>query len=295
MLRPPEYISYRDKTMITIFSCPKAFKGNIDIIQRNAIQSWRLLDPSLEIILFGNEKGTAEIAQTVKARHIPEITSTEYGTPLISDIFEKAQKMAKFEILCYINSDIIMIPDLLHAIDQIRQNFPFFLIVGRRWDMDINKKINFNSNWDNKLKECIHQKGKLHPNWGMDYFVFKKGSIDDIPPFAIGRPGWDNWMIFFARNHHIPVIDATTEVIAIHQNHDYYHVPQGDGQTYHGPESQQNRILLGSTINCTTDDANYLFTQTGPRFALKNELLFNLKKIRNFLKNYQKKFKTHLR
>ncbi len=33
--------------MITIFAIPKPFKGHIDVIQRNAIQSWTKLSPLL--------------------------------------------------------------------------------------------------------------------------------------------------------------------------------------------------------------------------------------------------------
>jgi len=27
----------------------------------------------------------------------------------------------------------------------------------------------------------------------IDYFVYPKGIMGDIPPFAVGRPGWDIW------------------------------------------------------------------------------------------------------
>ena len=48
--------------MLTMFTIPKAFRGDFDIIQKNAIRSWTLLRPECEIILFGNEEGTAEMA-----------------------------------------------------------------------------------------------------------------------------------------------------------------------------------------------------------------------------------------
>lgn len=46
--------------MLTIFSYPKPFKGHIDVIQRNAINSWTLLNPKPEIILACDEEGTKE-------------------------------------------------------------------------------------------------------------------------------------------------------------------------------------------------------------------------------------------
>ncbi len=59
--------------MITIFTIPKPFKGHISVIQKNAIKSWTLLEPSCEIILFGDEEGAEEIAQELSLRHIKNI------------------------------------------------------------------------------------------------------------------------------------------------------------------------------------------------------------------------------
>ena len=42
-----------------------------------------------------------------------------------------------------------------------------------------------------------------------------------IPDFIIGRPGYDNWLIWKARRSLIPVVDASESVKAIHQNHYY--------------------------------------------------------------------------
>lgn len=64
--------------MLTIFSCPKPFRGHINIIQRNAIRSWTLLQARPEIILIGNEEGTAEVCKEFGLRHIPDVERNEY-------------------------------------------------------------------------------------------------------------------------------------------------------------------------------------------------------------------------
>lgn len=74
--------------MLTPFSIPKPFRGHIGIIQTNAIQSWTLLRPSCEIILFGNEEGTGYIADRFRILHVPEVESNEYGTPLLNSMFD---------------------------------------------------------------------------------------------------------------------------------------------------------------------------------------------------------------
>lgn len=53
--------------VFTLFTIPKAFADHIGVIQRNAIGSWARLQrenqPRPEIILFGNDPGTAEISR----------------------------------------------------------------------------------------------------------------------------------------------------------------------------------------------------------------------------------------
>ena len=68
--------------MLTIFAIPKAFKGQFDAIQHNAIRSWVQLDPKPEVVLFGDDEGTAEIANELGLRHIPEIAVCGCQVPL---------------------------------------------------------------------------------------------------------------------------------------------------------------------------------------------------------------------
>jgi hypothetical protein len=69
-----------------------------------------------------------------------------------------------------------------------------------------------------------------------------------MPDFAVGRAGWDNWMIYHARQQGYAVVDGTPSIIAIHQDHDYSHLP--DGKThYELPESRQNEALAGGAAN----------------------------------------------
>lgn len=61
-----------------LFASPKPFHGHNAIIQRNAIRSWTLLRPACQIILCGNDEGTAETATEMGAQHIPNIARTAY-------------------------------------------------------------------------------------------------------------------------------------------------------------------------------------------------------------------------
>ena len=131
----------RTPTMITLFTLPKPFVGHIGMIQRNAIQSWTRLHPDIDILMFGNEQGTAEIAAEFGLRHFPDVDVNEYGTPLMTGYFQQAEEAARHSRMCYVNADIVLFPDLLEAVAKV--DLPKFVMGGQRTDYDIEKPIDF--------------------------------------------------------------------------------------------------------------------------------------------------------
>jgi len=249
--------------MITIFTTAKPFLNEIDIIQRNAISSWKRLLPDCEIILFGNDEGAETAARDLAITYIPEIRKNEYGTPLVSDIFEKAQIIAKNKILAYVNADIILMDDFLKALSKITLNQ--FLMVGRRWDVDIKEKINFqNPDWQKEIRGKIEKEGVLHGPSGIDYFVFPKGVFGKIPEFALGRTMWDSWLLYNAWISGIPAIDATRVVTIAHQNHKVHVPKKNEKDVWKGPEAKINQKLAGGISHgLTIRDASMVLTENG--------------------------------
>ncbi|MGA7935166.1 MAG: hypothetical protein WCA35_16580, partial [Kovacikia sp.] len=239
---------------------PKAFRGHIDAIQRNAITSWTLLEPKPEIILLGDDEGTAEIARELHLKHIPEVERNEYGTPLLSSLFELAQRMGTGPLFAYINSDIILMSDFMQAVQRVP--FRRFMLTGQRWNLDLGEPIGFKPGWESQLRDRVCQSGNLEGPQAMDYFVFTRDTYREIPRFAIGRTAWDNWLLCEAFRLNAPVIDATQSIAIVHQNHDYSHHPEGTRGIWEGPEAQQNIKLLGGRHYAffMLDLANWLMT-----------------------------------
>jgi len=231
--------------MLTIFAVPKPFRGHIGVIQRNAIRSWTLLRPACDIILMGNEEGIAEIAAEFGLRHVPDVARNSFGTPLVSDLFKQAQQLSGRNLFCYVNSDIILMSDFTQAVQLAAERKTRFLLVGHRWNLDVKEPVDFESGWEEKLRIRAKQFGVLAGVTSIDFFVFPRGILGEIPPFAIGRPAWDNWMLYRARSLRLPLIDATRAMTAVHQNHDYSHHPQGKEGVSHGAESLLNNKLAG--------------------------------------------------
>ena len=232
--------------MLTIFAVPKPFRGHIAVIQRNAIRSWTLLRPACEIILMGNEDGIAEIAAEFGLRHVPDVARNSFGTPLVNDLFQKAQQLSDRNLFCYVNSDIILMSDFMEAVRRVVEKKSRFLLVGHRWNLDVKEAIEFESEWEEKLRIRAKQLGSLAGVTSIDFFVFPRGLLGEIPPFAIGRPAWDNWMLYRARSLSVPLIDATPVMMAVHQNHDYSHFAQGKVGMFNSDEALTNNKLAGS-------------------------------------------------
>src|SRR5215471_77198 len=250
--------------MLTIFATPKPFRGHIAVIQRNAIRSWTLLRPACEIILMGNDEGTAEIAAEFGLRYVPEIARNSFGTPLVSDLFKQAQQLSARNLFCYVNSDIILMSDFMQAIHRVVEQKSRFLLVGHRWHLDIKEVLEFKPDWEEKLRSQVKKFATLAGAYSIDFFVFPRGLLGEMPPFAIGRPAWDNWTLYRARALSVPLIDATPVVMAVHQNHDYSHLPpeqQERAGFFKGEEQLANIKLAGSTAHAfSLLDATYVLT-----------------------------------
>jgi GT2 family glycosyltransferase len=206
---------------VSVFAVPKPFLGHIGVIQRNALGSWRQLGVAREVILLGQEDGIAEAAAEAGAIHFGPIGLDPFGTPLVDNVFEIARRAASADWLCYVNADIILMPEFGAAVLVAMLSFENCLIVSRRWNMDVREPLDFSHGWQERLRARAARDSKLYTPYGIDVFVFPKGLFQRLPPFSLGRPYWDNWMIFNARQRGFPVVDVTEEFSVIHQNHGY--------------------------------------------------------------------------
>lgn len=244
-------------TFMTIFTAPKPFTDpHINIIQRNAIRSWRELGADVDVIVIGDEPGIAEAAKELGARHLPEVACSEDGTPLISSIFGLARENSEADILAYVNADIILLPDFVEMTKRVFEKRKEFLLVGQRWDLDVTEPIKFENGWQEQLIANLGERGEFHKPDGSDYFIFPRDIFVDIPEFRVGRAGWDNWMIYHAVKAPWPAIDATRSIKVVHQKHDYAHLPGGEPH-YRHPETFSNIELAGGRSKmCILLDAN---------------------------------------
>lgn len=228
-----------DSPLLTIFSAPKAFKGHVGIIQQNAIRSWLSLRPKPRVILFCNEDGAAEVLRGLEVELISDVETNSYGTPLVSSMFALADARAASDVVAFVSADIILTHRIMEAGRIAAAWSRRFLLVAQRHDVDLRQLMEFDERWEERWAAQAVARGKLHSPGAIDLFMYPRGQYQHMPPFAIGRTSYDNWLLWNTVASDIPLIDATDFVTLIHQNHDYLHAANVD--VWDGDEARENR------------------------------------------------------
>jgi hypothetical protein len=253
--------------VLTLFTTGKPFRDHSGIIQRNALRSWALLHPDVEVILFGDDPGAAEISRELDLRHEPFVERNEFGTKRLDFMFARAQEIARHDLLCYINCDIILLPEFCRALQRVQSAHDKFLMVGRRWDVDIADPLDFRDPAvAPRLHESALQKGVCRGPDCVDYFSFPRGLYRDIPALVVGRIWWDHWLVWKARDLGADVVDVSRQVTVIHQNHDYGYHPAGAQGVWTDPQARRNYELAGGKWHLyTIADATHILDAASER------------------------------
>lgn len=202
---------------------------------KNAVRSWQIALPSTPIMFFGRE---AEHLRAELGVYCREVERNEYGTPLLNKMILWVQKKRPEARYLYINSDILLFSDFAPCVEELRDFYPEYLVTGRRTDVEVHGPVVFDQPfWEPTLRGCALAQGKLAKACGADYFLFTRGMYQDMPPFALGRTTFDNWMIYDCLMKSIPVIDISPRVLVVHQKHPV------NADSYTGPEAVENQRL----------------------------------------------------
>jgi hypothetical protein len=251
--------------VLTLFSLPKPFRGEIETTQLHAVRSWAALGEDVQVVLLGDDAGVAEAAAAAGVEHVGGVARSASGTPRLDDAFERVDRIARHRLRLFVNADIVMNPDVLRAARTVALQFPTFLLAGQSRDLKITAAL---LDEPERLRAAAIA-ATLRGPAAIDWFAFPAGLFDPLPPFAVGRAGFDNWMIWRARQRG-KVIDGTAAVVAIHQPHSYDHLAGGFQEAYYGAEAEENlRLGGGKRRRYTLHDATHRLT---PDLELRRNL-----------------------
>ncbi len=240
------------------------------------------------MILFGNEAGVADVCSEMGLLHVPDVATNEFGTPLLGDIFDRAQNLARHDSTCFLNADIVLTGRNIAAIHAVRRWGHPFMVVGQRLDLDVTGLISAGSDVAEWATNIAGPDPVSAGDHYIDWFAFLRGRLTGLPPFAIGRPGYDNWLLWHAAASGMDLVDATAFAPIYHQRHDYGHVGR-KVDVWRGPEAVRNRLMVGHWSRFhTIADAHWMLNAEGevvpargwryrlarPRRALSHALSF---------------------
>ena len=247
--------------MLTIFTTPKPFTEDTTDRQCYAIRSWLQITP--DVIVFGEEQDR-DIIEELGARFIDDYKRNELGTPYVDSLFDRAQELAKYPTLMYVNADVILLPGVGDVVKAIEQYGNFF-VMGQRIDIDLPNIIPGDANWVRHYQMCAAQSGRLIDQTGKDYFIVPNPVPFDIPSFLVGRLMWDTAFVRLAHEAGCTLFDATPSITALHIQHGYDHLPGGRTEYAQGPETKYNYSLVGQTktINGHIYDAPHVINFDG--------------------------------
>ena len=147
-------------SLLTIFTAPKPFVDpHITTIQRNALRSWQLLGPEVDVILLGNDPGIAEAAAEFGMTHVPDVAANEKGVPYMDDMFQRTRNLSDALTLAVVNTDILLFPDFVANARHALETLGDFVLVGRRWDLDITGEVVFREGYEQRLHAEVEAHG----------------------------------------------------------------------------------------------------------------------------------------
>lgn len=223
-----------DETTFTIFAAPKPMsRPHIALIQRNAVRSWLNLVPKPKVIIFGEGEGLAEFAAAEGIKHVRDVNMLRFKhetMPSLGPLFRSASEHAVTKTLVFTNADILFPQAFADALMTCNNASDAFLMMVPRNRIQLTWDINFTDpEWDVRL---FHHCDLVSPNCktdsyrALDTFSYTRATYHavEIPPFAIGRPAYDNFLIHAAVWNRVPLVGTHTLLRVWHQNHDYTHI-----------------------------------------------------------------------
>src|SRR5204863_182670 len=82
-----------------------------------------------------------------------------YGTPLLNDLFLRAEIYSESQTMCYVNTDILLLSRSKRAVEQVSNQLDKFLIVSQRINIDVTERMTFEDDWETRLGEQARESG----------------------------------------------------------------------------------------------------------------------------------------
>jgi hypothetical protein len=95
-------------------------------------------------------------------------------------ICSAAREFARTPLLCYVNNDIILLHEFIDAVSAIHAQFPKFLGVAHRLNIELQESLDFAADGESKLRREIVPVGVPGNPTAIEVFVFSPDVYEQI-------------------------------------------------------------------------------------------------------------------
>jgi len=192
---------------LIFITIPRSFKEPYLNSQLNMLNAIRKYNSKSEVIFYSDDNGVYEFAQKNNCIAPQNIKKMD-NLPLVNSALEYGASLFPEAFICFINSDILVLGDLIPIISSINKT-KFnnnFVLTAYRLEAKVEKCLS-----DDELNalKVNHRniKGRHH---ALDFFIFSSSIIKklNMPTYRVGRIGWDSWIAGNSRKLRIPFIDV---------------------------------------------------------------------------------------
>lgn len=220
-----------DRTLLVLFTTFKSLSNKTELYLRT-LHNWASLRPAILPVLFTipsdldpQNKDTALLQGRARdlGWAVYPAPRLMHDLPVLPDMFAHVTTTHDAALYGYCNGDILFTDDLVTtlrylvhtAVPTLMNNFTEYFITGVRTNVRYTEDLPLDT-WDD-VKSAARQ-GVLFEYQSQDFFISGRASYpwQQVPPFVVGRVGYDNWLVGHAVQSHIPVIDVTETVVSVH-------------------------------------------------------------------------------
>lgn len=229
------------------------------------------------VLLLGNEEGVENFAKQMGCNYSSDIKINDEGIPYLDSAFNLAYELTTSPFLCYVNSDIIMPYEWLQCFATLSRSTVLqnreWLATSRRYDVD--------PGWVEQVCsaplhiEELRSVGFLNSDLAIDIFLYTRHLFRFVPSFLVGRPWWDNWLLWKSRDSGADVIDCSLFCAVGHITHGWSFFSSGRQAAWASTSTRHNARLSEGKGLSLQKAASYHLTETacverGPQISLND-------------------------
>ena len=215
-------------TLLTLFTTFKISEKRRKI-NENTLRYWSALRPAIQPALYYTERD--DVTFLKEARDLGWLTykapAVREGIPVLKDMFAFARdKFAtKSLFLGYANSDILFTSQLVELLNFVAQvKWPGrpdnrVILFGKRSDIYVKDLGILGTNLTEENIRKSHVSLNEDMSFALDYFIMSPNTFpfENLPPFIVGKPGWDNYLVAMGLKLKIKTMDCSQAMTVLHQ------------------------------------------------------------------------------